>query len=51
MQNYLSNTEFYKNEIKINNQLFELGLITHVQKISNEIKIKSMYVTQIKESK
>ena len=46
----MSNLSFYLSELKVNKQLFELGLISHVEKISKDIKAKYLYVTQKKDS-
>ena len=46
----LSNKQWYKNQLKVNKQLFELGMISHVEKLSQDIIAKSTYISQIKDS-
>lgn len=46
----MSNLSLYISELKVNKQLFELGLITHVEKISKDIRAKYLYLTQKKDS-
>lgn len=46
----MSNLPLYISELKANKQLFELGLISHVEKISKDIRAKYLYVTQKKDS-
>lgn len=46
----MSNLSLYISELKANKQLFELGLISHVEKISKDIRAKYLYVTQKKDS-
>ena len=44
------NKLWYKHQIEVNKQLFELGLISHLEKIANDITAKSIYLSQIKDS-
>jgi len=43
--------KFYKKEKEIIKQLFDLGLISDVERISKNAKNKYLYMTQVKESK
>jgi hypothetical protein len=36
----------FKDQLELNNQLFELGLISHVEKITADQTAKYLYVTQ-----
>lgn len=46
----LSNKGWLKRQLETNKQLFELGLISHVEKQSKDIIAKATYVSQIKDS-
>ena len=46
----LSNKQWYKNQLEVNKQLFELGMISQVEKLSQDIIAKSTYISQIKDS-
>jgi hypothetical protein len=38
--------QLFKNQLKLNKQLFELCIISHVEKINADQKAKYLYVTQ-----
>ncbi|HWL22335.1 MAG TPA: hypothetical protein VNR38_01050 [Ureibacillus sp.] len=42
--------QLYRNELETINQLFELGMISHVEKISKETRAKYLYITQKRDS-
>ena len=42
--------QLLKTELEANKQLFKLGLIDHVTKLSKDVRAKYLYVTQIKDS-
>lgn len=44
-----TNKTWYKEELELNAQLYELGLISHVEKISKDIKVKAVYLSQKKD--
>ena len=46
----LSNKKWYKKQLEVNKQLFELGMISHSEKLSQDIIAKSIYISQIKDS-
>lgn len=47
---HLSNKQWLKTQLKVNQQLFELGLISHVEKIAKDIQARYIYTTQKKDS-
>ena len=46
----LSNNGWLKKQLKVNKQLYELGLISHVEKLSQDIISKATHKSQIKDS-
>jgi len=46
----LSNNGWLKRQLEVNKQLFELGLISHVEKLSQDIIAKATHKSQIKDS-
>jgi hypothetical protein len=46
----LSNNGWLKRQLEVNKQLFELGFISHVEKLSQDIIAKSTYKSQIQDS-
>lgn len=46
----LSNNGWLKRQLETNKQLFELGLISHVEKLSQDIIAKATDKSQIKDS-
>lgn len=41
--------ELLKDQLEANKQLFELGMITHVEKICQDAHAKALYTTQKKD--
>lgn len=41
--------ELLKYQLEANKQLFELGMITHVEKICKDARAKALYITQKKD--
>jgi hypothetical protein len=37
------------NQLETNKQLFELGMISHVEKICQDVRAKALYITQKKD--
>ena len=46
----LSNNGWLKKQLEVNKQLYELGLISHVEKLYQDTIAKSTYISQIKDS-
>jgi len=46
----LTNKGWLKKQLEVNKQLFELGLISHIEKLSQDIIAKATHATQIKDS-
>ena len=46
----LSNNGWLKRQLEVNKQLFELGFISHVEKISQDIIAKATHKSQIQDS-
>lgn len=46
----LSNNGWLKRQLEVNKQLFELGLISHVEKLSQDIIAKATHKSQIQDS-
>ena len=46
----LSNKQWYKKQLEVNKQLFELGMISHAEKLYQDIIAKSIYISQMKDS-
>ncbi len=42
--------KLYQTEKDVNKQLFDLGLINHVEKIAKDIRVKYLYFTQLRDS-
>jgi hypothetical protein len=41
--------ELLKDELEANKQLFELGMISDVEKICQDVRAKALYITQKKD--
>ena len=46
----LSNNGWLKKQLEVNKQLYELGLISHVEKLSQDIISKATHKSQIKDN-
>ena len=46
----LSNNGWLNKQLEVNKQLYELGLISHVEKLSQDIIAKATHKSQIKDS-
>ena len=44
-----TNKAWYKEELELNAQLYEIGLISHIEKQAKDIKVKAIYLSKKKD--